>query len=66
MFVHVGKSLEGLEHNVSNHLLREKFAAFAHQLVHIQVQVLEDEVQSVLLQTHFVQAHDVRMGQLQQ
>lgn len=30
MFVHVGESLEGLKHDVSNHLLGEELAALAH------------------------------------
>ena len=66
VLVHVGEALEGLEHNVPDHLLGEQFSSLAHQLVHIQVEVLEDEVKRVLLKTNLVKADDVRVRQLQQ
>ena len=62
--MHVGQALQGLEHNVSYHLLREKLASFSHQLIHVEVEVLKDEVERVLLEADLVQAHDVRMRQL--
>ena len=49
VLVHVGQSLQRLKHNVPDHLLGEELASLTHQLVHIEVEVLEDELKSILL-----------------
>jgi len=64
VLVHVTESLQRLEHNVADHLLREEFTTFAHQLVNVQVEVLKHEVQGVLLETNLVKAHNIRMRKL--
>ena len=66
VLVHVGQTLQGLKHDVPDHLLRKKLLSLAHELVDVEVEVLEDEVEGVLLQTDFVKADNIRVRQLQQ
>ena len=66
MLVHVGEALQGLEHDVANHLLGEELSSLTHQLINVQVKVFEHKMKGVLLEAHFVKPDDVRVGQLQQ
>ena len=61
VLVHVRQSLQRLKHYVTNHLLWEKFSPLSHKLVHVQVQVLEHEVEGVSIQVDLVKAHNVWM-----
>ena len=64
LLVHVSQALQGLKHYVAYQLLREKLTPFSHQLIHVQVQVLKYELQSVLLEADFIEAHNIRVGKL--
>lgn len=61
VLMHVAEALEGLENYVPDQLLREEFAPLTHQLIYVQVQVLENELQCVLLETDLVEAHNIGM-----
>lgn len=64
--VHVGKSLQRLEDDVTDDVLREKFAAVFHYFEHVLVEVLKNEMQILLLKDNLIQLHDVRVRQLYQ
>ena len=64
--MHVGEALQGLEHDVANHLLGEELSSLTHQLINVQVKVFEHKVKGVLLEAYFVEPDDVGVGQLQQ
>ena len=64
LLVHVSKALHRLEHDVANLVLWEKLSSLFHELVHVEIEILKDEVQCVLLQDYFIELNNVRMGQL--
>ena len=66
MLVHVCETLQGLEHDVADHLLGKELSPLSHQLIHIQIKVFEHKVKGVLLEAYFVEPDDVGVGQLQQ
>jgi hypothetical protein len=64
LLVHVAQCLQGLEHYIPDHILREQLLTLFHQLVHIHIKKFKDEMQGIALEHHLVQLHDVWMGQL--
>ena len=44
VLVHVGQTLQRLKHYIANHLLWEELSSLPHQLVHVQVEVLEHKM----------------------
>ena len=44
LFVHVAQCLEGLEHNIPDHILWEQLLALFHQLVHVHIKKFKDEM----------------------
>ena len=65
LLVHVGEALEGLEHDVANHLLREELSSLLHELVDVEVQVFKDEVKVAFLQNDLIQLNNIWMRQSQ-
>lgn len=64
VFVHVSQTLKSLEHYISYLMLRKQSLSILHQLIHVQIQVLKNEVQHILFQDYFVKLNYVRVMQL--
>jgi len=66
LFVHVRKTLQRLEHYVSDHLLWKQLLTFLHQLVNVHIKKLKDKVQSASIQNNLIQLNNIRMTKLHQ
>jgi hypothetical protein len=66
LLVHVGKSLQCLEHDVPDHKFWKQLFALLHQLIDVHVQELKNKVQRAAVQYHFIQLDDVWMTELHQ
>ena len=54
VLMHVSKALHSLKHDVSDLVLREESFPFLHELVHVHIEILKNEVKDIFLQDNLV------------
>ena len=59
LLVHVCQSLQRLEQDVANHVLRKQLPTILHNFKHVLIEVFENEMQCLILQNDLLQIHDV-------
>ena len=59
MFVHIGETEHGLEHNAFDLLFWERLCSVFHKLVNVLLHIFKYEVQVVIDSDDFFQLHDV-------
>ena len=59
LLVHVCQSLQRLEKDVANHVLRKQLPTIFHNFKHVLIEVFENEMQCLILQNDLLQIHDV-------
>ena len=66
LLVHISQSLQSLEHNIANNVLRKQLPPILHDFKHVLIQVLKHKMQCFVLQNNLLQIHNVRVRQFYQ